>query len=682
MASSDLLRRISKKRTSSVRSLGSYKGENTKTLETLLSSDNAIRLQGALCLDAGRLQKVGGYREILTLSAPLKSPPVKFQGEYFVLLYGTKGAIWNRASGEVKEFKNGGNSDFNDDVLKGVSFLDWFYIVNGMGSFATVLRLTLSYKSVVSAFQSGERITGQTSGATAYVQNPSVIYELAFDGQTEDFTIVDESSNEAVLVGQTSGATAVITRVIDNYPTITTGTLYLKNIVGTFQNNETIICNKGGIAVANGIPTSSATDGTLELSQVIGAFQDGETIIGNISGEAVVNGAVGATASSVSVKGTGLSVIDNRLVVANGSGSGESNWGNIKVSEQYSGSGTPFSNYTAGGDWGDPYNMPFYQGGKINCLGKNGKQIIAFSEDGKKMWRNEQLAGGTDNAIQIQRTDFELFDYGGFSCVDTTFGVFYASKNGILRVVGGGEDKAQEEVITKNFSVEYLKKFNFDESQMEYDEKRKLVLCLCKKESSVNNCIIVYSVEMGAISEIEGVPFSFIGSQGGKLYATHRTNGRLFELFGDNVFDNDGKDIFFNVELPENNFGTNEYLKDVRDFRIVGKLAQGQPVRIRFHIWDENGNKVANYKVFDWTTDGVSEIEAQGVSQLPVGQGGYGGDIISETMGQFNVWLKDAWKFKIEIEENSKYPLEINEMNFGEITIGRKIFKNNLSKVQ
>lgn len=66
---------------------------------------------------------------------------------------------------------------------------------------------------------------------------------LSYDAESAGFTV------GATLTGGTSGATATIVRVSDAG---TTGTLYLDNVVGTFQNDETITGSGGGSATANG----------------------------------------------------------------------------------------------------------------------------------------------------------------------------------------------------------------------------------------------------------------------------------------------------------------------------------------------------------------------------------------------------------------------------------------------
>ena len=69
------------------------------------------------------------------------------------------------------------------------------------------------------------------------------VYTLAYDALTSDFT------ENTTITGGTSGATAYVLHVEKS---VTSGTLYLTDITGTFQDNE-IISGGGGSATVNGV---------------------------------------------------------------------------------------------------------------------------------------------------------------------------------------------------------------------------------------------------------------------------------------------------------------------------------------------------------------------------------------------------------------------------------------------
>lgn len=77
----------------------------------------------------------------------------------------------------------------------------------------------------------------------------TALHALAYDAQTVNFVI------GGTLTGGTSGATATI---IADTDAGATGTLWIRAITGTFQNNETITGSLGGSATANGVSAQIA----------------------------------------------------------------------------------------------------------------------------------------------------------------------------------------------------------------------------------------------------------------------------------------------------------------------------------------------------------------------------------------------------------------------------------------
>lgn len=101
-------------------------------------------------------------------------------------------------------------------------------------------------------------------GTNWFQQTHQNLSSIAFDTQTGNFTVGQ------VVSGGTSGATGTLERQTDAG---TTGTLYLRNVSGTFQDNEALTDPITGSALANGgatvvAPLISGIDSTLQsLSQ-------------------------------------------------------------------------------------------------------------------------------------------------------------------------------------------------------------------------------------------------------------------------------------------------------------------------------------------------------------------------------------------------------------------------------
>ena len=137
---------------------------------------------------------------------------------------------------------------------------------------------TLAYNGQNTNFTVATTVTGATSGATALIvadadggaagaltllnvvgtfQTGEMLNaNLAYTGQNvNNFTV------GTLVTGATSGATAEIVSDVDNG---TTGTLTLKNILGTFQSGETLNVGATPVAFASGVVVASAlANGTI-----------------------------------------------------------------------------------------------------------------------------------------------------------------------------------------------------------------------------------------------------------------------------------------------------------------------------------------------------------------------------------------------------------------------------------
>ena len=104
-------------------------------------------------------------------------------------------------------------------------------------------------------------------GIDWYPVTDSAVYRLNYDGQT-----VNWGAAGITVTGGTSGATGVLYRDFDSGAT---GFLWLKNVVGTFQDNEAITASTGA-AVVNGVATllTSAVTGVAMADLIYLAYHN------------------------------------------------------------------------------------------------------------------------------------------------------------------------------------------------------------------------------------------------------------------------------------------------------------------------------------------------------------------------------------------------------------------------
>src|SRR3546814_13509956 len=89
------------------------------------------------------------------------------------------------------------------------------------------------------------------------------IFGLSYDAEVTPFTEGD------TLTGGTSGATGTIVRAIDNGAT---GVIWLRDVTGTFEDNETITDEIGGSGTTNGVDSVLAPGNTVGCGRTSAAM--------------------------------------------------------------------------------------------------------------------------------------------------------------------------------------------------------------------------------------------------------------------------------------------------------------------------------------------------------------------------------------------------------------------------
>lgn len=193
------------------------KGMNQRDLPQLLDPSYAVLIKNYLPLGAGRLEKRGGIEKMLEIAGGYPIEMIEeFTEDLWIFGYNTTVAVYQVSTDTVTNIKTNFTASGR---FRGERAGDYFIVTNG-------------------------------------VEKPFRISRtLAYDAQTQNFTVNDR------LTGQTSGATAVI---LEDSDSGATGTLTLGDISGTFQNNEVIqdAETTPGSATVNGTVQWTATEVT------------------------------------------------------------------------------------------------------------------------------------------------------------------------------------------------------------------------------------------------------------------------------------------------------------------------------------------------------------------------------------------------------------------------------------
>lgn len=463
------------------------------------------------------------------------------------------------------------------------------------------------------------------------------------------------------------------------------GTLDLDygSLTGTFQVGETVT---GGISGATATITVD-TGSVLTLNNFTKNFSSGEVITGGTSGATATTSSIlknGFTeySDSNAPKGEVLRIIDARCFVGNTNTSTSQ----IKWSAQDDGTGVPFSTWTA-----DTYTSGIPKptsanstinrvAGDLNSIGNIGSQIIALYDDGKAGFSINILDIGTEGLSQNVQIDFQKIDFGGEKgAISTTYGIFYVNEHGLFVMTGGQGNYISESQITQVFSEEELKLYDFTTASMLYMPIDELLYISCRRDSLVNNIVLVYELSEKALAKVGDMTIGQLKRDGVYIYGTDSIEGKIYKLFDGN--DNDGADIFVKYESQEIDFGDDTLVKDLKTLYVSGLLHSESAIKIYIDKCNHNYQWEDDAVILTWTPDTFITGYYRGVGKRPFGKSSssaIGGMI--ENMGQYPVYLRNFTKIRIRVEENSTYPLEINKIIPSGVIVRREVKKRNLTR--
>jgi len=454
---------------------------------------------------------------------------------------------------------------------------------------------------------------------------------LAYDAQTANFTV------GKILTGGDSEAKALILADADSG---TTGTLTLKIIAGSFQDDEAITDSATGVAVVNGTLAVSWTE---------------------------ITGADVPKAKRISLSNS------NRLIVGNTDEKG-SQTHTSRVAQ-----GTiPFSAnddwVTTGSDPDDSFTTEFDNAGTVNGFGKLGKQTIVILDNGKMGFRIGQIDVSGTGLVLDTPIDFDNVDFGGSRAIRTTSrGIFYVNEAGIFSMLSGGERHtpftAVDAKLSEQFGENFTKNFDLTDADLEVDDLRDLLLVSVRDDASFNNVVLVYHLKKDlrgwAIWDKNVARFLKLNDEIWVADSTETSFHKLdFELGADN-----------NKEIPteltiEPVVGSPHEVSIATEIAIAGEIGSGTDIEITVDKYDREWNLFRRIKLngsgdnsYHFTKSGVAaKIPGVGDAMREVGLGGrgIGESLTMPAYGQRAIAISDFLRIRIRAESFDLYPHEIN----------------------
>jgi hypothetical protein len=584
-------------------------GRNTRELSQLLDVNYAQKIQNLLIDANGQLIKRSGLEKLaevtLTTDYTLNE---QYYGDYKIVGYDTTVSVINEETGAETTIK----TDFSGGApISGQKYGNYFFVGTGANYEEKIGRISIV---------------------------------LNYDSQTADFTV------GSIVTGGTSGATAII---LEDSDSGTSGTLTLGNIVGEFEDDETITDDAGGSADANGVIGYNYEQITAApKARIIYAF----------------------LAPSGSTAGTRLFA------------------GNLKddrASLQYSavddGSNPPWDDWSSDNtvDTGGTYNNRNH--GELNTIASLGEQVIVGYESGDAGFRIQTIEIA-EVTSKVTPSDFDNPESGmAKGAITTSLGVFYGvPKSGFFQLITAGSTNVpysrNSNQISFNLGDDYFDDVNMDNLSIVHDTKRHLVLFSIGKDSELNNIVLAYNTDTKAWTE-HTMNISEFTKRDETLYGSSSVDGRYFKVFTGNT--DDGKSIPTEYVQEVNVLGLDD-LFDLWDFKIQARLGEGSQHFIDFQIYNRDG-KFVSEAIDTRVITGVTPMSqllswgSAGYGETGYGGGARGGEVTTQPYQTDGVYIPQAWRMIIRLTSNDKLPASYNFFIATIVDREEKLLLNNIT---
>jgi len=340
-----------------------------------------------------------------------------------------------------------------------------------------------------------------------------------------------------------------------------------------------------------------------------------------------------------------------------------------------SGSNPPFNTWTVATIATSGGKVSFRNAGTVNAIASLGDIIIAFGDTGKFAFRLVTQADGTGTTIKIEEVVIDRIDMGGASgAITTSKGVFYVNSAGLWQITALGQPNIawsdQEHLTTINLGTEYFDDVDLSNCDLAYYTKFSTILVTCAKQSTRNNHVIAFNVDMRAVSTFRNWNINRWMTIGNDVYGASSIKTALYHCFAGFTDDGVAISVRYKQELKlMTGTGKKRYpvpLWNRQMFMggyIKGFLHQLSVVKVVFDIYNRLGETETNKLKLDWTPQSNNNT-SDGWGTAEWGTSSWGGDIDSsgliESFGGNRRFIRNFQRIILNINENSKLPLEVD----------------------
>jgi len=298
----------------------------------------------------------------------------------------------------------------------------------------------------------------------------------------------------------------------------------------------------------------------------------------------------------------------------------------IQYSEIDDGTNPPFNAWTqttAADTGGTVY---FRNAGPVRSVLQLGQYTVAFSDKGfYAFFLNTIDSAGTLKKVEVIQNYTE--DYGGArGAIETPLGIFYINEAGLWHMVAVGTTDtpmSRQQVLTSELlGAEYFVDVDQTNVDIVHDVNQKCIFVTCAKDSTTNNLIIGYKIDLKAFFEFQNWNINRFARSGGIIYGASSVKTTLYQLF--DGYSDDGLAIGteYRQEIP---LKTLFHAHSLSGLYAGGFLSPSTQLTIRFDTYSKDGVITEDKERYLWTAEGVA-IDYDEWGSAKWGESAWGGD--------------------------------------------------------
>lgn len=426
----------------------------------------------------------------------------------------------------------------------------------------------------------------------------------AYDVDTDTVTdIKTDFTDTATFEGDRAGDYFFVTNGVE-YPYRITRTLDYDTQTGNFTVGDVITGATSGATAVILEDNDAGATGTLTLGTIDGVFVAGEIITDTATGSASVNGTLDWTATEVSTApiAKGIRLLGSRLFLFDL----QDNPSGVAYSQSDDGSNPPFTIWTVGTNVDEPGLVSSRNIGEIRDIQQIGGYYVIWGDEGKFAFTISSIdSGGVLSKVDdflMQRIDFG----GARGAIMTPIGLVYANENGFYSLLGIGQDtdrfSDQDYFLVDHLGNNFFTDIDVSNGDIIFDEKRKVILFACARDSATNNVVIGYNIESKAVFEFTGWNVSRWFKVSGDIYAANSLKTSIHKCFDGH----DDNGLAIGTEyVQELNLGSLYLSQDLLGCYVQGFLSASTEINVNFDAYNQEGLFASERAQFTWTAQSV-----------------------------------------------------------------------------